>query len=282
MLAKPRMDEVYSGHGTTTTLETEERVSSPTLVAVRLAAAREAHEAAGIFPAPRREIGKRIFDVLLCVPLLILALPVSLLIALAIKLDSRGPVFYRQVRIGKNGVPFVMFKFRSMWQTPPDTVDFTHQRIVDQWMAGVPLRHTEHSGADQSTDATASTTQRSSRHFTFKDQRDPRVTRVGRFLRRTSLDELPQLLNVFLGNMSIVGPRPCIQYEVDRYSQRDLARLYAKPGVTGLWQVEGRGRTSFKQMVEMDLDYVMSHSLKRDILILLRTVPAVLIGRGAA
>ena len=214
-------------------------------------------------------------------PILLLTLPISLLIALAIKLDSRGPVLYRQIRIGKDGQPFVMYKFRSMWQTPPGTVDLTHQQIVDKWMAGVPLLPAEQIG-DPPAKLVSDTPRRSSRHLAFKAKDDPRVTRVGRLLRRTSLDELPQVLNVLLGTMSIVGPRPCIPYEVDRYSERDLARLYAKPGITGPWQVQGRGRTSFKQMVEMDLDYVMNHSVGRDLLILLRTVPAVLIGRGAA
>lgn len=287
MLARPRVDGLSDGRGTTTMTAsptTTPAEQAPTAAAVRLAAAREAHAAEGLLPPPSREIGKRLFDLLLAVPILILTLPVSLLIALAIKLDSRGPVFYRQVRTGKDGRQFVMYKFRSMWQTPPGTVDFMYQRIVDNWFAGVPRQHTQ--PAQPTGDASAGPQKGAPRlprrHFTFKDQEDPRVTRVGRILRRTSFDELPQLLNVLLGNMSIIGPRPSIQYEVDRYSQRDLARFYVKPGITGLWQVEGRGRTSFKQMVEMDLDYVKDHSLARDIVILLRTVPAVLIGRGAA
>jgi len=283
MLARQRVDGLSDGRAATMTTTTMTAEQAPTSAAARLAAAREAHGADGLLPPRRREIGKRLFDLLLCVPILILTLPLSLVIALAIKLDSRGPVLYRQVRTGKDGRQFVMYKFRSMWQTPPGTIDLTHQRAVDKWMAGVPLLQAERtSEAPDDPAAGLGPIGQPSPHSTFKIQRDPRVTRVGRFLRKTSLDELPQVLNVLLGNMSIVGPRPSIQYEVDRYSQRDLARLYIKPGITGLWQVEGRGRTSFKEMVEMDLDYMMHHSLARDIVILLHTVPAVLIGRGAA
>lgn len=275
MVARPRVNEALAVPGTATIPTTEEETTA--LVPACLAAAREAHAAEGILPPRRRGIGKRVFDLILCIPAIIVTLPLSLLIALAIKLDSPGPVLFRQMRIGKDGRSFVMYKFRSMWQSSPDAVDIMHQQAVDKWMAGVPLLHEEHAR-----EAVEQPSARPPSHSHFKIQRDPRVTRVGRFLRKTSLDELPQLLNVFLGTMSIVGPRPSIQYEVDRYSQRDLARLYVKPGITGLWQVEGRGRTSFHEMVEMDLDYALHHSLLRDISLILRTVPAVLIGRGAA
>ncbi len=184
------------------------------------------------------------------VALLLLALPL-LVVAALIKLDSPGPVLYRQVRVGRRGRLFTMYKFRSM-------VDRAEE--LHNWLA-------TSTGQDQSP--------------IFKLRRDPRITRVGNFLRRSSLDELPQLINVVRGEMSCVGPRPPLVREVERYERWQLARLEAVPGVTGLWQVNGRSELPFEEMVRLDLEYINHWSLGLDWKILLRTVPAVLGGRGA-
>ncbi len=189
--------------------------------------------------------------VLTLVGLGLLALaPALALIAIAIKLDSPGPVLYRQQRIGKHGTPFSMLKFRSMCQDA--------ERRQQQLRA-----HNEATGP------------------LFKMRRDPRVTRVGGLLRRWSLDELPQLVNVLQGEMSLVGPRPPIPSEVEQYEEWQLGRLRAVPGLTGLWQVSGRSEVPFHDMVRLDLHYIRNWSLGLDFEILLRTIPAVLTNRGA-
>jgi lipopolysaccharide/colanic/teichoic acid biosynthesis glycosyltransferase len=171
-------------------------------------------------------------------------------VALAIKLDSPGPIFYRQQRVGKHGRRFWMLKFRSMRQDA--------DRLLDTLRA-----HNEASGP------------------LFKMRRDPRITRVGRLLRRWSLDELPQLFNVLRGDMSLVGPRPPIPAEVEEYEDWQHGRLRAVPGITGLWQVSGRSEVPFHDMVRLDLHYIRNWSLGLDLVILLRTIPAVLTSRGA-
>ncbi len=194
---------------------------------------------------------KRCMDVsaVLCA-FMLLAVPV-LLVALAIKLDSKGPVLFRQTRVGLNGRTFEMLKFRSMFVN----ADSLHKAMADQ------------SG---------------NRHLLrFKDRRDPRVTRVGRIIRRASIDEIPQLWNVFRGDMSIVGPRPALPSEVAKYTLRDRDRLLAKPGITCTWQVSGRANIDFVGQVELDRDYVRNRSVWRDIMLILRTIPAVISGRGA-
>jgi lipopolysaccharide/colanic/teichoic acid biosynthesis glycosyltransferase len=176
--------------------------------------------------------------------------PLIAIISLAIKLDSPGPIFYGQPRIGKNGRQFRMFKFRSM--------------VIGADTQLAELRdHNEASGP------------------LFKMRRDPRVTRVGRFIRRWSLDELPQLFNVLRGEMSLVGPRPPVPLEVAAYEDWQLGRLRAVPGITGLWQVSGRSDVPFHDMVRLDLHYIRNWSLALDVEILLRTIPAVLSSRGA-
>jgi lipopolysaccharide/colanic/teichoic acid biosynthesis glycosyltransferase len=271
----------------------------------RLAAARAAHAAAGILPARRRYALKRTFDIVCAIAALVMTLPFYPLIMLVIRLDSTGPALYRQVRIGKDGRPFVMYKFRTMCHIPPEQANAAHLEIVARWMAGAPLSTApppEPSGADGNADAIrveAATPRNAAMNghgaarlrerrddlcpadSLFKRTDDARITRVGRVLRKTSIDELPQFLNVLVGQMSIVGPRPPVLHEVERYNERALARLCALPGITGQWQVEGRGRVSFEQMVEMDLDYIAHGTLRRDISIVLRTVPAVLSGSGA-
>jgi exopolysaccharide biosynthesis polyprenyl glycosylphosphotransferase len=193
---------------------------------------------------------KRIFDVALAGLGLVALAPVLVAIAIAIKLDSPGPAFYGQLRVGKDGRPFRMRKFRSMRQD------------ADGLMAGL-LEKNEVTGP------------------MFKIRRDPRITRVGRFLRRYSLDELPQLFNVVLGDMSLVGPRPPTATEVAKYEDWEVGRLRAVPGITGLWQVSGRSEVPFHDMVRLDLHYIRNWSFGLDVEILLRTIPAVLTTKGA-
>jgi len=176
--------------------------------------------------------------------------PLCAVIAVAIKLDSEGPVFYRQQRVGKDGRLFQMVKFRSMHQN-------ADARLAQLRAANEALGPM------------------------FKIRDDPRVTRVGRILRRSSLDELPQLLNVLHGEMSLVGPRPPLPSEVEQYEDWQLGRLRARPGMTGLWQVSGRSEVSFQDMVRLDLHYIRNWSLSLDFEILWQTFPAVLGNRGA-
>ncbi len=219
---------------------------------------------------------KRFLDfaiVLLAVPLLI---PLFVLIAIAIKLDSPGPVFFSQERVGakrkKNGFhvqwdiqSFSFIKFRTMWN---DVDSDLHRKYVQAYIAGDEGKMAELQ--PESDDSTS-----------FKLNGDPRVTRVGRLLRRTSLDELPQLWNVIKGDMSLVGPRPPIPYEVKKYQPEQLNPLATIPGLTGLWQVSGRCETTFEEMVELDLEYIKKQSIWFDLKILLLTVPAVLSKKGA-
>ena len=208
-------------------------------------------------------IVKRLMDIAGSVVGLVLCLPVFVLVALAIKLTSRGPVLFRQVRLGQYGKKFVFLKFRSMHVNNDHKV---HEEYVKQLISGAP--GTERNNGNQ--------------QKLYKLTADPRVTPVGRFLRSTSLDELPQLLNVLLGQMSMVGPRPPVVYEFKRYDLWHRQRLSAvKPGITGLWQVEGRSRVKFDDMVRMDIRYARSWSLWLDIRILLQTPGAVISGNGA-
>jgi len=190
--------------------------------------------------------------------------PVMLLVALAITLDSPGPVLFRQERIGAGGRRFRIFKFRTMQHGASDT---SHRELVTRM-----LRGDEGGTAQVGRDGKP----------TFKLVDDVRVTRVGTWLRRRSLDELPQLVNVLRGEMSLVGPRPPVPYEVEQYEQWQFHRLQVRPGMTGLWQVSGRNRLSYRQMVELDLHYVREWSLWLDLSILLKTVPVVLSNSGGA
>ncbi len=194
---------------------------------------------------------KRAFDLLATIGILICLSPVLLIIALLVRYSSPGPVLFRQTRIGQNGQPFVIFKFRTMFVGGSSA---RHEAYVRDLMNGEAL----------------------SVGGTFKLANDPRKTPIGAFLRRTSLDELPQLLNVMRGDMSLVGPRPQLQYEVNMYDERTHRRLIVPPGMTGLWQVSGRSRLTFKQMVDLDLIYIERWSFWEDIRILFRTVPVVL------
>ncbi|MED5015996.1 sugar transferase [Paenibacillus chibensis] len=187
-------------------------------------------------------IGKRIQDVCFSLAGLILLSPLLLLIALLIKVeDPKGAVIFAQTRVGKNGKTFKMYKFRSMVSGA-------------EAMLGNLMEQNEISGA------------------MFKMKNDPRITRVGRFIRKTSLDELPQLMNVLKGNMSLVGPRPPLPREVADYTSYDMLRLLVVPGCTGLWQISGRNHVGFREMVELDLEYIANQSFKKDIVIMCKTV----------
>jgi lipopolysaccharide/colanic/teichoic acid biosynthesis glycosyltransferase len=208
--------------------------------------------------ATAREALKRILDVVASLAMLALLSPLFLLLAALVKLTSSGPVLFKQKRIGEMAKPFTMLKFRSMQAKAAPGI---HQQFVTDFIK---------SGGQGKSDSF------------FKIKSDPRITPIGHFLRKTSLDELPQLWNVLRGEMSLVGPRPPLQYELDQYRSWHWRRvLEAKPGMTGLWQVEGRSRTTFDEMVRLDLRYVRSRSLWTDIRILLATPRAVVTGKGA-
>jgi exopolysaccharide biosynthesis polyprenyl glycosylphosphotransferase len=198
----------------------------------------------------RQEMIKRAMDIVIAVSLMVVAVPLVLMLGIAIKLDSPGPMFYAQVRVGKGGRRFRMYKFRSM------SIDAEQQleevRPLNE--AGGPI---------------------------FKIREDPRVTRIGNLLRKTSLDELPQLWNVLLGDMSLVGPRPPLPSEVEAYESWHHRRLTVNQGMTGLWQVSGRSLLSFEEMVNLDIYYIENWSIWLDLLILLRTMPIVVLARGA-
>ncbi|CAI2651912.1 sugar transferase [Apilactobacillus kunkeei] len=184
---------------------------------------------------------KRLFDIAASLFALLITLPLTLVVSLCIYLDDRGPIFYTQERIGKDGKPFRIYKFRSMCQN----ADAKKKELTEQ---------NEVNGA------------------MFKMSNDPRVTRVGCFIRRHSIDELPQLINVLLGNMTVVGPRPPLPEEVNQYSKHDKERLKVKPGCTGLWQVSGRNSLDFDEMVELDINYIEHASLLLDMKICFKTI----------
>jgi lipopolysaccharide/colanic/teichoic acid biosynthesis glycosyltransferase len=206
---------------------------------------------------------KRLIDVLGSLTLLVLLSPIFLVIAAAIKVTSRGPVLFRQQRIGEHGTPFTFLKFRSMYANNDAS---QHKEYVRQLIAG--------QAAKQPANGTG--------EGIFKLTNDPRITVVGNFLRRTSLDELPQFFNVLRGDMSLVGPRPPVPYEVEAYAVWHRRRLLeAKPGITGLWQVQGRSRVGFDDMVRLDLRYARNCSPWLDLKILVQTPKAVIAGNGA-
>ncbi|MBI5591068.1 MAG: sugar transferase [Deltaproteobacteria bacterium] len=201
---------------------------------------------------------KRTVDVLGSLVALILLSPVIAVITAAIKLTSKGPVLYRQERIGRFGRRFTFLKFRSMVVNNDPTI---HKEYVLKLITG---------DLDQTPE-----------NKIYKIQHDPRVTAVGRFIRRTSLDEIPQFFNVLAGDMSLVGPRPPIPYEMEKYDTWHRQRvLSAKPGITGLWQVIGRSRTTFDEMVRLDIRYIRERSLWMDLCLILATPWVALTGKG--
>ena len=194
--------------------------------------------------------GKRALDILGAIVALVLGAPLLLLSALLIKLESRGPVFYKSTRIGRGGKPFTFLKLRSM--------------VADAERTREHLEHLNEADGP-----------------VFKISNDPRVTRVGRFMRSTSIDEIPQFLNVLAGDMSLVGPRPPIPVEVAQYEPLQMRRLDVRPGITCLWQISGRSRIGFQEWMRLDLEYIRHQSFALDVKILLRTIPAVLSREGA-
>lgn len=196
-------------------------------------------------------ITKRLFDIAFSTIGLLAILPMLLIVAVWIKLDSKGSIFFFQQRVGKNGKHFKMFKFRSMY-------------IDAEARKAALLAQNEMQGG-----------------VLFKMKHDPRVTRVGRFIRKFSIDELPQLWNVLIGDMSLVGPRPALPKEVAEYTIDQCQRLAVTPGITCIWQVSGRSDVPFEQQVEMDLEYIHTQSFWNDIRLLALTIPAVLKAKGA-
>jgi lipopolysaccharide/colanic/teichoic acid biosynthesis glycosyltransferase len=204
---------------------------------------------------------KRATDVVLTVIALIPISVVMLVTAIIIRLDSPGPAIYRQSRYGVNGTKFTFYKFRSMYQIVASDV---HEKATATFMDGTGELN------------------RDDKNMPYKLGDDSRVTRVGRFIRKTSIDELPQLWNILKGDMSIVGPRPPVEYEVRRYSARHFLRLAGKPGLTGTWQVFGRGRVTFEEMIDQDISYLETQSLLYDLKLMVLTVPVMITGRGGA
>ena len=207
------------------------------------------------FEAPVQEglylrFGKRALDFVGSLVALVFSAPVIAVLAALVKLESHGPVFYRSVRIGRGGRAFTFYKLRSMVKD----ADLNRHHLAHMNEADGPV---------------------------FKIARDPRITRIGRFMRTTSLDELPQFFNVLIGDMSLVGPRPPIPGEVAQYEPWQLRRLDVRPGITCLWQISGRSRIGFQEWMRLDLEYIRRQSLALDVKILLRTIPAVLSREGA-
>ena len=210
-------------------------------------------------PRTVRNVIKRALDVVGSTILLLTLAPIFAIVSAAVKLTSKGPVFFPQERVGADGRPFRMVKFRTMHANADPSI---HQRYVEDFIR------------------TSSATRTGEQ--IFKIVNDPRVTPVGHFLRRSSLDELPQFWNVLKGEMSLVGPRPPLPYEVAKYKSWHKRRLLeAKPGITGAWQVNGRSRTTFEEMVRLDLRYARSHSVWTDLKIIMATPKAMISGKGA-
>lgn len=213
---------------------------------------------------------KRVLDLTIALMGLLFLAPALIIISLLIMLDSRGPVLFIQKRVGAKRwrvgskehwevTPFHVYKFRTMKHNCDQTV---HKEFIEAFAKGDIPADSEMKAQVKLTD-------------------DPRITRLGKILRRTSLDELPQLINVIKGEMSLVGPRPVPEYEAAQYRPDQRARLHALPGITGLWQVKGRSQVSFDEMVRMDIEYIQNQSLWLDIKLLLLTIPVALSGRGA-
>ena len=217
--------------------------------------------AAGLRARPIRATGKRAVDALLATTAMLVLLPLFIVVAVLVRATSRGPAFFRQTRVGRDMRPFEMWKFRTMYE---DSDDAIHREFVAGLREDIPSDRVD--GQD-----------------IYKLTHDPRITPLGRWLRRLSLDELPQLINVFQGTMSLVGPRPALSWELELFGTlpRYRDRFTVKPGITGLWQVSGRGMLTMREAVALDAEYVERRSFGLDLLILLRTIPAVLGRRGA-
>lgn len=194
---------------------------------------------------------KRIFDLVISTIGLIVLSPIFLILAIIVKLDSKGPVFFAHTRYGKNGKKFKMYKFRTMYENAQDMInDFTPEQMKE-WKEN------------------------------FKLQDDPRITKVGKFLRKTSLDELPQIVNIIKGDLSIIGPRPVIEEELEKYGENKEKFLSVTPGLTGYWQANGRSSTTYEQRMEMELYYIDHISPKLDFKIFFKTIESVIKKEGA-
>jgi lipopolysaccharide/colanic/teichoic acid biosynthesis glycosyltransferase len=242
------------------TSKTETRESRMQSVLQKPPAARPAPTTVAMLPVYLRSTAgpsaayltaKRLLDITVALTALVVLSPLFLIVALCVKLTDGGPVFFRQKRVGLNGMVFDFFKFRSM------CVDAEARKAE-------LLRLNKHGNS-----------------ITFKMLRDPRVTWVGRILRKTSVDEAPQLWNVLIGEMTLVGPRPAVVAEVQRYTPRERRRLAVVPGLTCIWQVSGRADLDFQQQVELDVRYIRERSLWLDVKLMVLTIPAVLSGKGA-
>lgn len=205
---------------------------------------------------------KRALDLFAACIGLMIAAPVAAIVALLIKISSPGPVFFKQSRVGKDGKEFVFYKFRSMRVGADDS---SHREYIKLFIEGRDEELKKLQGGAK----------------LYKMTCDERVTFIGKFLRRTSLDELPQLINVLRGEMSMVGPRPHLSYEVELYKDWHKRRLHGLPGITGWWQIHGRSRVPFDEAVRMDIWYLERQSLVLDLRIMLRTVTKAIVGRGA-
>ena len=208
-------------------------------------------------PGPIQEFYKRMFDVLFATAGLLLMSPLFMIVSILIKLDSKGSVFYRQIRIGKNGKPFSFYKFRSMIVGSDD--DEARKKNAQLF---IQIRKRIGEGSTKIVD-------------------ESKITGIGKVLRKTSIDELPQLFNVLMGDMSLVGPRPCLPYEWEHYEEWHKKRLSVIPGCTGVWQVSGRSSVGFEDMVILDLYYIQNSSLLLDLQLILKTIPVMIFGRGA-
>ncbi len=217
------------------------------------------HDAIGMNASYLR--AKRVLDIMFTLLILFPLCLVIIIVAVLIRLDSAGPIFYRQKWVGLRGAEFYMYKFRSMYVNNDDSV---HRDAIVKYM----------NGQEMNVGAAAAI------KFQFKLSDDPRVTRVGRFIRKTSIDELPQFFNVLRGEMTLVGPRPPLPYEGALYSARDWLHLSGKPGLTGNWQVYGRSQVTFQDMVEMDIEYLQYQSLWKDLKLIALTVPLMIQGSG--
>ena len=194
---------------------------------------------------------KRVFDLVISTIGLIILSPIFLILAIIVKLDSKGPVFFAHTRYGKNGKKFKMYKFRTMYENSQDMInDFTPEQMKE-WKEN------------------------------FKLQDDPRITKVGKFLRKTSLDELPQIVNIIKGDLSIIGPRPVIEEELEKYGENKEKFLSVTPGLTGYWQANGRSSTTYEQRMEMELYYIDHISPKLDFKIFFKTIESVIKKEGA-
>lgn len=193
---------------------------------------------------------KRSIDIIFSILALIILTPLLLVTTIAIKIDSKGNIIFSQLRTGKNGKPFIMYKFRSMYAG----AETKRNDLISQNEMDGPV---------------------------FKITNDPRITKVGRFIRSYSIDELPQLINVIRGEMSLVGPRPLATYETEKFTEEEMMRHLVKPGLTCYWQVSGRNKVSFREWIEMDMKYIEEMSIKTDFKIILLTFKAVIMKKGA-